>query len=224
MPWLANPKANPRAAIFFTITYLLAMMVGLDEVTTKSLLPRNVTASIAMGISEIIGGIPSLTAIVTVVTGIIGAAVGSFVLDMKLGSDVEKMRAIGEEAFALVSKYGGSHSGEHGDGIVRSEFNEVMFGAKMAALFKEVKQLFDPEHIFNPGKIVDAPKMDARQLFRYAPGYQIDEFPTQLDWSGWPGSAGGLQGAVEMCNNNGACRKLEGGVMCPSFRATDRLA
>ena len=142
------------------------------------------------------------------------------VLDMKLGSDVEKMRAIGEEAFALVSKYGGSHSGEHGDGIVRSEFNEVMFGAKMAALFKEVKQLFDPEHIFNPGKIVDAPKMDARQLFRYAPGYQIDEFPTQLDWSGWPGSAGGLQGAVEMCNNNGACRKLEGGVMCPSFRAT----
>ena len=142
------------------------------------------------------------------------------VLDMKHGGDVEKMRAIGEEAFALVSKYGGSHSGEHGDGIVRSEFNEVMFGTKMASLFRQVKQLFDPENLFNPGKIVDAPKMDTRQLFRFAPGYQIDEFPTQLDWSDWPGAAGGFQGAVEMCNNNGACRKLEGGVMCPSFRAT----
>ncbi len=142
------------------------------------------------------------------------------VLDMKLGRDVDTMRAIAEEAFALVSKYGGSHSGEHGDGIVRSEFNEVMFGANMAALFKQVKSMFDPENVFNPGKIVDAPKMDARQLFRFAPGYQIDDFPTQLNWSQWPGAAGGFQGAVEMCNNNGACRKLEGGVMCPSFRAT----
>ena len=62
--------------------------------------------------------------------------------------------------------------------------------------------------------------MDARELFRFAPGYSVDEFPTQLDWSAWPGAAGGLQGAVEMCNNNGACRKLEGGVMCPSFRVT----
>ena len=62
--------------------------------------------------------------------------------------------------------------------------------------------------------------MDDRSLFRFAPGYQINDFPTQLDWSAWPGKAGGLQGAVEMCNNNGACRKQTGGVMCPSFRAT----
>jgi Fe-S oxidoreductase len=133
---------------------------------------------------------------------------------------VAAMRGIAEEAFALVQRYGGSHSGEHGDGIVRSEFNEVMFGPKMAALFREVKQLFDPANIFNPGKITDAPKMDDRSLFRYAPGYHIDEFPTQLNWDSWPGAAGGLQGAVEMCNNNGACRKLSGGVMCPSYRAT----
>ena len=142
------------------------------------------------------------------------------VLDMKLGADVEKMRAIAEEAFALVRQYGGSHSGEHGDGIARSEFNEVMFGPKMAKLFRRVKNLFDPHGLFNPGKIIDAPNMDARELFRFAPGYSVDEFPTQLDWSAWPGAAGGLQGAVEMCNNNGACRKLEGGVMCPSFRVT----
>ncbi len=142
------------------------------------------------------------------------------VLDMKLGADVEKMRAIAEDAFALVRQYGGSHSGEHGDGIVRSEFNEVMFGPKMTELFRKVKTLFDPHGLFNPGKIIDAPNMDARELFRFAPGYSVDDFPTQLDWSAWPGGAGGLQGAVEMCNNNGACRKLEGGVMCPSFRAT----
>lgn len=142
------------------------------------------------------------------------------VLNMKLGADVEKMRAIAEDAFALVRQYGGSHSGEHGDGIVRSEFNEVMFGPKMAELFRKIKILFDPRGLFNPGKIIDAPNMDARELFRFSPGYSVNDFPTQLDWSAWPGSAGGMQGAVEMCNNNGACRKLDGGVMCPSFRAT----
>ena len=90
----------------------------------------------------------------------------------------------------------------------------------MADLFRQVKQMFDPQNIFNPGKITNAPKMDDRSLFRFSPGYKIDDFPTRLNWDAWPGKAGGLQGAVEMCNNNGACRKLDGGVMCPSFRAT----
>ena len=142
------------------------------------------------------------------------------VLNMKHGDDVAAMRGIAEDAFALVHKYGGSHSGEHGDGIARSEFNEVMFGPKMAGLFRQVKTAFDPQGIFNPGKITDAPKMDDRSLFRFAPGYKVNDFPTRLNWNAWPGKAGGLQGAVEMCNNNGACRKLEGGVMCPSYRAT----
>jgi len=142
------------------------------------------------------------------------------VLDMKNADDVAAMRGIADEAFQLVKEYGGSHSGEHGDGIARSEFNEVMFGSKMTDLFRQVKRLFDPQGIFNPGKITDAPKMDDRSLFRFAPGYKVNDFPTRLNWEAWPGSAGGLQGAVEMCNNNGACRKLEGGVMCPSFRAT----
>jgi len=142
------------------------------------------------------------------------------VLNMKRGEDVWAMRSIAEEALDLVKRYGGSHSGEHGDGIARSEFNTVMFGPKMAGLFADVKQMFDPQNIMNPGKITDAPKMDDRHLFRFAPGYKADSFPTKLNWSAWPGAAGGLQGAIEMCNNNGSCRKLTGGVMCPSFRVT----
>jgi Fe-S oxidoreductase len=74
--------------------------------------------------------------------------------------------------------------------------------------------------VLNPGKIVDAPKMDDRTLFRYPSDYRVPELKTALDWSAYPGAGGGFQGAVEMCNNNGACRKLEGGVMCPSYRAT----
>jgi len=142
------------------------------------------------------------------------------VLNLKLDKDVNAMRAIAEETFAMVREYKGSHSGEHGDGIVRSEFHETMFGSRIIADFREVKQRFDPGHVLNPGKIVDAPRMDDRSLFRYPPNYRVNELKTALDWSAYPGAGGGFQGAVEMCNNNGACRKLEGGVMCPSYRAT----
>ncbi|MGY4622955.1 FAD-binding and (Fe-S)-binding domain-containing protein [Bradyrhizobium sp. USDA 4486] len=142
------------------------------------------------------------------------------VLNLKLEKDVKAMRAIAEEAFALVREYKGSHSGEHGDGLVRSEFHETMFGKRLVADFREVKQRFDPDGVLNPGKIVDAPRMDDRSLFRFKPDYRVGELKTKLDWSAYPGAGGGFQGAVEMCNNNGACRKLEGGVMCPSYRAT----
>ncbi|MEY9590310.1 FAD/FMN-containing dehydrogenase/Fe-S oxidoreductase [Bradyrhizobium yuanmingense] len=142
------------------------------------------------------------------------------VLNLKLEKDVKAMRAIAEEAFALVREYKGSHSGEHGDGLVRSEFHEAMFGERLVADFREVKQRFDPAGLLNPGKIVDAPRMDDRSLFRFKPDYRVGELKTKLDWSAYPGAGGGFQGAVEMCNNNGACRKLEGGVMCPSYRAT----
>ena len=134
--------------------------------------------------------------------------------------DYHAMREIAEEAFAMVRQYKGSHSGEHGDGLVRSEFNEPMFGARLARAFEELKDRFDPKGFFNPGKIVRPPKLDDRRLFRYAPGYHGEPVKTHLDWSAYPGSGGGFQGAVEMCNNNGACRKLTGGVMCPSYRVT----
>ena len=142
------------------------------------------------------------------------------VLNLKLEKDVKAMRAIAEETFEMVRQYKGSHSGEHGDGLVRSEFHEAMFGSRIVADFRKLKQRFDPDNVLNPGKIVDPPKMDDRTLFRYPPDYRIDELKTVLDWSAYPGAGGGFQGAVEMCNNNGACRKLEGGVMCPSYRAT----
>ena len=142
------------------------------------------------------------------------------VLNLRLDQDVRAMRAIAEEAFALVKAYKGSHSGEHGDGIVRSEFHQFMFGARLVRDFEHVKARFDPGGLFNPGKIVQAPRFDDRSNFRYGPDYRAEELATQLDWSAYPGAGGGFQGAVEMCNNNGACRSLAGGVMCPSYRVT----
>lgn len=138
------------------------------------------------------------------------------ILNLKDETHVHRMRAIAEEAFAMVREYRGSHSGEHGDGLVRSEFHEAMFGREVVEAFEAVKDAFDPEGRLNPGKIVRSPRMDDRSLFRYPPGYRTREPDTALDWSEWHGFAG----AVEMCNNNGACRKLEPGVMCPSFRVT----
>ncbi|ETX28991.1 FAD-binding and (Fe-S)-binding domain-containing protein [Roseivivax isoporae] len=142
------------------------------------------------------------------------------VLNLKLDTDVKKMRAIAEEAFDLVARYKGSHSGEHGDGIVRSEFHDRMFGTEITTAFLKVKDSFDPGRLLNPGKIVEAPRMDDRTLFRYPPDYSVAPLKTAFDWSAYPGAGGGFQGAVEMCNNNGACRKLAGGAMCPSYRAT----
>jgi FAD/FMN-containing dehydrogenase/Fe-S oxidoreductase len=142
------------------------------------------------------------------------------VLNLRLEKDARAMRAIAEEAFEIVREYKGSHSGEHGDGLVRSEFHEPMFGRRLVRAFEEVKDRFDPEHLFNPGKIVRAPKFDDRTNFRYGPNYAAEDFEPVLDWHEYAGAARGFQGAVEMCNNNGACRNLAGNVMCPSYRVT----
>ncbi len=138
------------------------------------------------------------------------------VLNLKTEVGAKQLRDIAEEAFEMVREYKGSHSGEHGDGLVRSEFHEAMFGPEMTEAFRNVKRAFDPDGLMNPGKIVDPPKMDDRTLFRFKPGYQPIPLDTGLDWSDW----GGFSGAVEMCNNNGTCRKSNPGVMCPSFRVT----
>ncbi|WP_247881125.1 FAD-binding and (Fe-S)-binding domain-containing protein [Skermanella sp. TT6] len=138
------------------------------------------------------------------------------ILNLKEADGARRMRAIAEEAFALVRAYKGSHSGEHGDGISRSEFHESMFGTRLVRAFEEIKDTFDPKGMMNPGKIVRAPRMDDRTLFRYGPDYAPQPLEPALDWSDW----GGWSRAVEMCNNNGTCRKSNPGVMCPSFRAT----
>ena len=138
------------------------------------------------------------------------------VLNMKSDEDIKNMRSISEESFEIVKNYKGSHSGEHGDGIVRSEFHEMMFGKKIVNAFEEIKDTFDSKNLLNPGKIVRPFKSNDRDLMRYKSGYQAQNISTHYDWSNW----GQFTDAVEMCNNNGACRKLDSGVMCPSYRVT----
>ena len=137
------------------------------------------------------------------------------VLNMK-GDGAVRMRAIAEEAADLVRHYKGAYSGEHGDGLVRSEWIAPFFGPRLTSALGEIKSWFDPKGVMNPGKIVNPPKQDDRSLFRYPPGYGAKAQPNALDWSEW----GGLSAAVEMCNNNGHCRKFDAGTMCPSYRAT----
>jgi FAD/FMN-containing dehydrogenase/Fe-S oxidoreductase len=163
------------------------------------------------------------------------------ILDMRTDGGA-KMRAIAEEAAALVRKYKGAFSGEHGDGLCRGEWIEWQFGPAINEAFRAVKRELDPANLFNPGKIVDTPRMDDASLLRFAPPtaprpYRRIELKPVLDWSAWnvnadpvteqttaPGtggdSTGGLAKAVEMCNNNGHCRKFDAGTMCPSYRVT----
>ncbi len=137
------------------------------------------------------------------------------ILDMRR-EGATKMRAIAEEACALVREFKGAYSGEHGDGLVRSEWIAPFFGPRLTAALSEIKSWLDPRGLMNPGKIVAPSKMDDRSLFRYKPGYSTVVPATLLDWSEW----GGYDKAVEMCNNNGHCRKFDAGTMCPSYRAT----
>ncbi|MBN1239167.1 MAG: FAD-binding oxidoreductase, partial [Gammaproteobacteria bacterium] len=142
------------------------------------------------------------------------------VLNMKSADGARAMRAIAEEACAMVREYKGSYSGEHGDGLVRSEWIERVYGERLARAFGELKRAFDPRGIMNPGKIVAPPQMDDRALFRFKPGYDTPPLETGLDWSEHEAGGRGFAAAVEMCNNNGHCRKFDAGTMCPSFRVT----
>ncbi len=135
-------------------------------------------------------------------------------INLKDVGEVERMRHISEEVTDLVLEFGGSLSGEHGDGLARSEWNRKMFGEAIYDAFCRVKHAFDPHNLLNPGKIVHAPRMT--ENLRYPPGYRPVEPATVFDYS----SQEGFVRAVEMCNGNGACRKMQGGAMCPSYRAT----
>lgn len=136
------------------------------------------------------------------------------VLDLRQETDIERFKAIARDTFELVQHYGGSWSGEHGDGLVRSPFNEAFFGTQLYEAFKEVKKLFDPEWRMNPGKIVEAPPMD--QHLRYGSEYRDQFMDTVFHYR----EEGGFGDAVHMCTGVGECRKTQGGTMCPSFRAT----
>ena len=158
------------------------------------------------------------------------------ILDMRRDG-AAKMRAIADEASELVRKFKGAYSGEHGDGLCRGEWIAWQFGPKIATALRAIKNRLDPIDLLAPRRIIDPPKMDDASLFRYAPGYKTIALTPVFDWSAWnvqndprteattaPGSGGdpsdGLAKAVEMCNNNGHCRKFDAGTMCPSFRVT----
>ncbi len=163
------------------------------------------------------------------------------ILDMRRGGAV-KMRSIAEEASALVRKYKGAFSGEHGDGLCRGEWVEWQFGPRINEAFRAIKQHMDPIGLFSPNRIIDPPRMDDGNLFRTPPPgsakpYTVRSLTTALDWSEWDvqndpvtektsasGSGGdparGFAKAAEICNNNGHCRKFDSGTMCPSYRVT----
>jgi len=159
------------------------------------------------------------------------------ILDMRRDG-ARRMRAIAEEAAELVRQYKGAYSGEHGDGLCRGEWVAWQYGPRINAAFAQIKAVFDPQNRFNPDKIVRPPKMDQRENFRFAPGYAVLPMIPALDWSAWnvrrdpltgvetpPGTGTdsathGFASAVEMCNNNGHCRKFDAGTMCPSYRVT----
>jgi FAD/FMN-containing dehydrogenase/Fe-S oxidoreductase len=136
------------------------------------------------------------------------------VIDLKTEAGVRRFEAIADEVAALVLKHGGALSGEHGDGLVRSPFQERMYGPALYQAFRALKRTFDPLGLLNPGKIVDAPPLATN--LRFGPGYITPEVATTFDFS----ADGGLVRSAELCAGVGACRKKHEGTMCPSYRAT----
>ncbi|HEV3333516.1 MAG TPA: FAD-linked oxidase C-terminal domain-containing protein [Bryobacteraceae bacterium] len=136
------------------------------------------------------------------------------VVNMKTEEGVRKFESIASQVADLVLEFGGALSGEHGDGLVRGPFMRQMFGPVLYEAFREIKRTFDPQGIFNPGKIVDSPPMTSN--LRFGANYQTPRPNTWFDYSEY----GGLGGAVEMCSGVGACRKKLAGTMCPSYMAT----
>ena len=135
-------------------------------------------------------------------------------IDIKTREGMDRLYKIADEVTDLVKEFGGSMTGEHGDGIVRGFWSEKMFGPELVENFREVKRAFDPNGIMNPGKVFDTPHL--LENLRFGDEYDTHEIETRLDFS----REGGFAGAIEMCNGVGACRKLNMGAMCPSYMAT----
>ena len=135
-------------------------------------------------------------------------------IDLKEASEMKKMVSIADAISDLVLEFNGAMSGEHGDGLARSHFNQKLFGAVLYEAFRQVKRVFDPKNLMNPGKIVDAPAMT--ESLKISPRYQTWQPETTLDFTG----QGGFARAVEMCSGMGECRKKLDGTMCPSYMGT----
>jgi FAD/FMN-containing dehydrogenase/Fe-S oxidoreductase len=140
------------------------------------------------------------------------------VVSLKDQRGLEQMRLLAEKSLELILKYGGTVTGEHGEGLLRGEFSQRQYGPVLTNAFKQVKELYDPEYLLNPGKIVNPPRMDQDELLRYGLKYSAKYIPdkTLLSFK----EDQGFDRAIEMCNGAGVCRQLDDGVMCPSFKAT----
>ncbi|MCC5906709.1 MAG: FAD-binding protein [Balneolaceae bacterium] len=136
------------------------------------------------------------------------------ILDLRQEQDIQNFQHIADETFELVMKVGGSWSGEHGDGLVRSAYNERFFGTQLYNAFRELKTLFDPYNLMNPGKIVDAQPII--QNLRYGTVYTDQPVKTEYKYR----QENSFRESVHMCTGVGECRKMLGGTMCPSFKAT----
>lgn len=139
-------------------------------------------------------------------------------INLKTADGLRQMRAIAGKSSDLVVSFGGTTSGEHGEGISRGEFTEKLFGPELMQAFREVKAAFDPDGLLNPGKVIDSPPMNDPSLMRFGPDYATPLAPRRTAFAFKADQ--GFGGAVEMCNGAGVCRKLGEGVMCPSFQAT----
>jgi FAD/FMN-containing dehydrogenase/Fe-S oxidoreductase len=137
-------------------------------------------------------------------------------INLKTLKGRDQYRSIADAVAQTVKKYQGSITGEHGQGLVRGEFSEYLFGPELIDAFRRVKRAFDPDNMMNPGKIIDSPPMDSAEILRYSPDYEVIQVDTRYDWR----SDNGFAGAVEMCNGAGVCRKEGVGTMCPSYQAT----
>ncbi len=135
-------------------------------------------------------------------------------IDIKTREGMDRLYKISDEVSDLLKEFGGSMTGEHGDGIVRGFWTEKMFGPELVDNFREVKKAFDPQTIMNPGKVFDTPHL--LDNLRFGEEYKTYELETRLDFT----NEGGFAAAIEMCNGVGACRKLNLGAMCPSYIAT----
>lgn len=144
-----------------------------------------------------------------------GCIHGRITFDMRTRPGLDSMRSFMEEATDLVVKYGGSISGEHGDGQARAEFLPRMFSPEVMRAFREFKAIWDPGNRMNPGKVVDAYKVD--ENLKYDPGYKPIEVKTRFSFQS---DFGSFAHAAERCVGVAKCRNTQGGVMCPSFRVT----
>ena len=183
---------------------------GIEDVTV----PQEKLADYLQEILEVCGEQEDVPGIAVYAHASAGCLHVRPLLNLKNQTGIDTLRTVGEHACDLAVSYGGAMSGEHGDGLARSYLHPRLFGPELYGALRQVKEVFDPDNRMNPGKIIDAPP--STENLRFGKEYETIQLRTVFDWS----SDFGFDGAVEMCNGAGVCRKLGTGTMCPSYIAT----